>query len=323
MVVAAAKDGSFADGRKPFDVLKTFIAGGTAGCCAKTTVAPLDRVKILMQGHNKHYQHLGVLSSLRGVAVKEGFLGLYKGNLAQMIRIFPYAAIQFMSYEYFKKILQGVTHHVHPHVVNLMSGSLAGLSAVFATYPLDVVRARLAFQVTGEHIYFGVVDTFRTIGIKEGKKGFFKGIIPSLLGMAPYAGLSFYTFETLKAFCLSTFPKTLGRPCPKNTGGLVLFTPAKLLCGSLAGAVAQTLVYPLDVARRKIQLAAMLPEADKYHGKKWWSILYVVYRDHGIRKGLYRGLTINYLRVMPMTAVSFTVYETMKQLFGLDTGVTR
>ena len=49
----------------------------------------------------------------------------------------------------------------------------------------------------------------------------------------------------------------------------------------------------------------------------------MVYRDHGIRKGLYRGLTINYLRVMPMTAVSFTVYETMKQLFGLDTGVTR
>ena len=59
---------------------------------------------------------------------------------------------------------------------------------MFATYPLDVVRARLAFQVTGEHIYFGVIDTFRTIKIEEGRKGFFRGIIPSLLGMAPYAG---------------------------------------------------------------------------------------------------------------------------------------
>lgn len=49
----------------------------------------------------------------------------------------------------------------------------------------------------------------------------------------------------------------------------------------------------------------------------------MVYQDHGIRNGLFRGLTINYLRVMPMTAVSFTVYEMTKQLFGLDTGVTR
>lgn len=322
--MVVAKDNSVTEERKPYDALvKTFIAGGTAGCCAKTTVAPLDRVKILMQGHNQHYKHLGVVSSLRGVTEKEGFVGLYKGNLAQMLRIFPYAAIQFMTYEQYKKMLQSVTHHVHPHVVNLLSGSLAGLSAVFATYPLDVVRARLAFQVTGEHIYFGVIDTFRTIGIEEGRKGFFRGIIPSLLGMAPYAGLSFYTFETLKAFCLSTFPSTLGRPCPKNTGGLVLFTPAKLVCGGLAGAVAQTLVYPLDVIRRKIQLASMLPEPHKYHGKRWWTILKIVYQDHGIRNGLFRGLTINYLRVMPMTAVSFTVYETTKQLFGLDTGVTR
>ena len=70
---------------------------------------------------------------------------------------------------------------------------------MFATYPLDVVRARLAFQVTGEHIYFGVIDTFRTINIEEGTKGFFRGIIPSLLGMAPYAGkLEIFRFVCLE-----------------------------------------------------------------------------------------------------------------------------
>ena len=63
-------------------------------------------------------------------------------------------------------------------------------------------------------------------------------LLPSIL----ISGLSFYSFETLKAFCLSSFPNTLGRPCPKNTGGLVLITPAKLLCGGVAGAVAQSLV---------------------------------------------------------------------------------
>lgn len=51
--------------------------------------------------------------------------------------------------------------------------------------------------------------------------------------------------------------------------------------------------------------------------------MYVIYRDDGISKGLFRGLTINYVRVIPMVSVSFCVYETMKQLLGLDTGVDR
>jgi solute carrier family 25 protein 16 len=48
------------------------------------------------------------------------------------------------------------------------------------------------------------------------------------------------------------------------TGGLVLLMPAKLLCGGLAGAVAQSVSYPLDVTRRRMQLAMMNPETRKF-----------------------------------------------------------
>lgn len=44
----------------------------------------------------------------------------------------------------------------------------------------------------------------------------------------------------MKNFALEKFPDTLGKPCPQNTGGLVLIVPAKLMCGGLAGAAAQT-----------------------------------------------------------------------------------
>lgn len=105
---------------------------GVAGCCAKTTIAPLDRIKILLQAQNPHYKHLGknktwkankclflhicatwgklwsifagVWSTLKAVPKKEGFLGLYKGNGAMMVRIFPYGAIQFMSFDKYKKV---------------------------------------------------------------------------------------------------------------------------------------------------------------------------------------------------------------------------
>lgn len=74
--------------------------------CSKTTVAPLDRIKILLQAHSAHYKHLGVFSGLRQIVKKESFLALYKGNGAQMVRIFPYAAIQFTSFEIYKKVMK-------------------------------------------------------------------------------------------------------------------------------------------------------------------------------------------------------------------------
>lgn len=306
--------------------VKTFVSGGIAGCCAKSAVAPLDRVKILLQAHNQHYKHLGVFSTVKHVIKKEGYLGLYQGNGVQMMRIFPYAAIQFLAYEQFKKIAKNFQAlQNHSNLTKLLCGSCAGLSAVIITYPLDIIRARLAFQVKGEVIYNGIVDTVRSIRLHEGgTRGLYQGIVPSFLGMAPYAGLSFSSFEVLKNLALDTFPEYLGKPCPKAVGGLILIMPAKLICGGLAGAVAQTISYPLDVVRRRMQLYGMIHSPDEAVAmRSWWKVLLTVYRENGIRHGLYRGLSVNYLRIMPMVGISFTAYETTKQALGLDTGIDR
>lgn len=77
---------------------------GVAGMCSKTTVAPLDRIKILLQAHSNHYKHLGVFSGLRHIVRKESLWALYKGNSAQMVRIFPYAATQFTAFEFYKRV---------------------------------------------------------------------------------------------------------------------------------------------------------------------------------------------------------------------------
>ncbi|GAB5578422.1 mitochondrial coenzyme A transporter SLC25A42 isoform X1 [Prionailurus iriomotensis] len=248
--------------RRDFYWLRSFLAGGIAGCCAKTTVAPLDRVKVLLQAHNHHYKHLGVFSALRAVPQKEGYLGLYKGNGAMMIRIFPYGAIQFMAFEHYKTVITtklGVSGHVH----RLMAGSMAGMTAVICTYPLDMVRVRLAFQVKGEHTYTGIIHAFKTIYAKEGGfLGFYRGLMPTILGMAPYA------------------------------------------------------VYPFDVTRRRMQLGTVLPEFEKC--LTMWETMKYVYGHHGIRRGLYRGLSLNYIRCIPSQAVAFTTYELMKQFFHLN-----
>lgn len=296
--------------------LRSFVAGGVAGCCAKTTIAPLDRVKILLQAQSPHYKHLGVFSTLKAVPQKEGFLGLYKGNGAMMVRIFPYGAIQFMAFDNYKKLLSkqiGISGHIH----RLVAGSMAGMTAVICTYPLDVVRARLAFQVTGFHRYTGIANAFHTIYLKEGGvRGFYRGLTPTLIGMAPYAGFSFFTFGTLKSLGLKHFPELLGRPSSDNPDVLILKPQVNLLCGGVAGAVAQTISYPLDVARRRMQLGSALPDSDKCVSLK--KTLTYVYTEYGIKKGLYRGLSLNYIRCVPSQAVAFTTYEFMKQFLHLN-----
>lgn len=49
--------------------------------------------------------------------------------------------------------------------------------------------------------------------------------------------------------------------------------------------------------------------------------LKTIYKENGVVKGLYRGMSINYLRAIPMVAVSFSTYELMKQMLNLDTGM--
>ncbi|XP_059706829.1 solute carrier family 25 member 16 isoform X1 [Haemorhous mexicanus] len=315
--------------RRDFYWLRSFIAGGVAGCCAKTTTAPLDRVKILLQAHNHHYKHLGVFSTLCAVPKKEGYLGLYKGNGAMMIRIFPYGAIQFMAFDQYKKVIKkqlGISGHVH----RLMAGSMAvieskvakkntgeGITAVICTYPLDMVRVRLAFQVKGEHKYMGIIHAFKMIYTKEGGFiGFYRGLMPTVVGMAPYAGFSFFTFGTLKSIGLAQAPNLLGRPSLDNPDVLVLKTHVNLLCGGIAGAIAQTISYPLDVTRRRMQLGAVLPDSEKC--LTMVQTLKYVYQEHGVRRGLYRGLSLNYIRCIPSQAVAFTTYELMKQFLHLN-----
>lgn len=77
--------------------------------CSKTTVAPLDRLKILLQAHQPRYKSLKVPTGLAHIVKHESFLALYRGNGAQMVRIFPYAATQFTSFELYKKVSFSVT----------------------------------------------------------------------------------------------------------------------------------------------------------------------------------------------------------------------
>lgn len=286
---------------------------------AKTTTAPLERVKILFQVATIHYPFKGVVPTLRRIVEREGFRGLYKGNVSSLVRIFPYAATQFAAFDIFKAALTPKDAGISG-LANFLAGAGAGATAVAFTYPLDVTRARLAVQVEKRH-YTGLVHAIQNMWRHEGGlKALYRGLQPTMFGILPYAGINFFTYDTLKWY----YSKKLriaanGDPPPP------IPTTLRLAFGAVAGALGQTLTYPLDVVRRRMQIdGLMLEQTYSYKYLSTWHGLQTIAQKEGWRT-LFRGLHINYIKVVPLVSVSFTINDLMRRWMGLKTegGVER
>jgi len=280
--------------------LKHLFAGGVAGAVSRTSVSPLERLKILYQVQPaSQIRYKGIWDSLRTILKEEGIMGYFKGNGTNVIRIFPYSAVQFAAYEHFAETFADSTGSLNP-LSRLFAGSLAGLTSVTVTYPLDLVRTRLSVQSAEYMKYTGIANAFTLILKEEGFGAFFKGISATLMGVAPYVGLNFMCYETLKSFVKKNL-----QPDPS--------TVQLLTCGGIAGAVAQTITYPFDVLRRKMQMQGFNEHHPTY-GSTWQCVKYT-WKNQSVG-GFYKGLLPNYLKVVPSIAITFVVYEKVKKLIG-------
>ncbi|KAI2789508.1 Mitochondrial carrier protein LEU5 [Penicillium oxalicum] len=337
-------------------VLRSGLAGGLAGCAAKTVVAPLDRVKILFQASNPQFAKYagswaGLSAAIRDIKRSEGAQGLFKGHSATLLRIFPYAAIKFLAYEQFRAIVIP-TPDKETALRRLVSGSLAGITSVFFTYPLELVRVRLAFETKQtsrsslvdicRQIYHeraalpstgtvgktasATVATAETVAAtvnqavpRTGLANFYRGFGPTILGMLPYAGVSFLTHDTVGDWLRSpavaeytTIPAAESKP-KKGSRQPQLTASAELFSGAVAGVVSQTSSYPLEVIRRRMQVGGAVGGGQRLGildtGRKIWM-------ERGFR-GFWVGLTIGYIKVVPMAATAFFVYERLKWSLGI------
>jgi solute carrier family 25 phosphate transporter 23/24/25/41 len=237
-----------------WSVCKSLLAGGVAGGVSRTAVAPLERLKILQQvagSTTKAYK--GVLGGLSHILRTEGVLGMFKGNGANCVRIVPNSASKFLAYEFLEGFLIKRARESDENaqlgpVTRLIAGAGAGVFAMSATYPLDMVRGRLTVQVDGKGMkqYTGMMHATRVIVREEGARALYKGWLPSVIGVIPYVGLNFAVYGTLKDYAADF----QGLDSAKD-----LSVASGLACGGVAGAIGQTVAYPFDVCRRKLQVA--------------------------------------------------------------------
>ena len=271
------------------DALATLTAGGMAGVVSRSAVAPLERVKLLKQGMGREGSIGGLM---RDILRSEGVAGLWRGNFANCVRIFPSSALQFYCFSQFKPYF--VKDEAKPSPVALMqAGGLAGAVALLVTYPLDHVRALIACKPDK---YQRVAQSLGIL-LREGGfvGGWYRGIVPSLLGIVPYVGVDFAVYEVLKA--KSREPGTW---LPEIQSAVV----QKLLFGGLAGVCGQTAAFPIDTLRRRIQMGESTPK------QTMRSAAHDLFRAHGVL-GFYKGIGANYAKAVPSVAIGFVVFDTV------------
>jgi hypothetical protein len=475
------------------NAFKSFLAGGFSGALAKSVIAPLDRLKIIFQISHMEFHFKAVWRELARTVAQEGPRALFRGNLAQVLRVYPYSGVQLMTFDRYADLL---TRHrrkrnaatgggergggapsqaivvplsmraaapggplpaaagagaagsppvaPHPHhyrstsqkerltgAEKILAGAAAGATSVIATYPLDLMRARLAVQMeapppealpphlreallqcqqqqqptlpasgagaaastvagasasssvaagTGpgrpaaaaagqqqhhHHLripqvrsYSGMLHAFGEMYREQGIRSFYRGMAPTLLGILPYAGLAFFTFES----CKQAYADLHGGTEPGSLH--------KLAFGGLAGLVGQCCTYPLDIVRRRMQtegFSAIHAHHVSAHEEaaaaaagapgggasgsgavagRHSSVQAALWRVHGMLpaplasrmrpqpggmmdtagrilrregvRGLFKGLSLNFIKGPVAVGVSFTTFDLLKRSFDIE-----
>lgn len=290
---------------------QSFVSGGIAGVASRTITSPLDVVKILAQVGTKDTQQ-GFLKSFGNIYQHEGLRGFWKGNGIACVRLFPYNAVQFATFTKLKVILSDPnTGRIGP-LNSMLAGSVGGIAATVVTYPTDMVKTRLtvAHSDPSKSKYKGMVDAFRVIAKEEGWQAFYKGMSTSIIGVIPFAGGTFMSYEILD--------KAWNKPKEKMTA------MENFINGCLAASFAQTFSFPFDTIRKKLQAQSKTVSEDmrpdvEFNGMSDAFVQTV--KKHGVL-GLWKGTTANLAKVAPYAGIMFASFEFCKRVFLWQNGYT-
>ncbi|KAI0559920.1 mitochondrial ADP/ATP translocase [Gracilaria domingensis] len=253
---AAPKVLAAAPTEKEFNAKKFFAdlaAGGTAGGISKTIVAPIERVKLLLQTQDANPliksgeipRYTGIINCFTRVAREQGIGSFWRGNLANVIRYFPTQAFNFA----FKDTIKKQFPKYDPKkefgkfaMANIAAGGAAGACSLLIVYPLDFARTRLAADVGkgASREFTGLVDCLRKVTVRGGPLALYQGFGVSVQGIIVYRGAYFGLYDTAKGLLFED---------EKKANVFAKWAVAQAVT-SLSGLIS----YPFDTVRRRLMM---------------------------------------------------------------------
>lgn len=235
--------------------LKDLAAGGISGAISKTLVAPIERVKLLLQTQDSNpkimsgemARYKGISDCFSRVSAEQGVASFWRGNMANVVRYFPTQAFNFA----FKDTIKLLFPKYNPNTdfwkffaTNMASGGLAGAGSLLIVYPLDFARTRLAADVgTGKTRQFtGLIDCLSKVAKGSGPMALYQGFGVSVQGIIVYRGAYFGLYDTAKGVIF---------PDEKSASFL-----GKWMVAQVVTAASGVISYPFDTVRRRLMMQA-------------------------------------------------------------------
>ncbi|KAL2156644.1 hypothetical protein VTH82DRAFT_1389 [Thermothelomyces myriococcoides] len=300
------------NGKKPTTAATNLIAGGGAGMMEALVCHPLDTIKVRMQlsrrGRQPGMPKRGFIRTGVEIVRKETPLGLYKGLGAVLTGIIPKMAIRFTSFEWYKQLLSDK----HTGVLSGQSLFLAGLAAgvteaVAVVTPMEVVKIRLQAQ---HHSmadpldvpkYRNAAHALYTIVREEGAGALYRGVSLTALRQGSNQAANFTAYTYLKEWLYQWQPEYKGGNLPSYQTTII---------GLVSGAMGPLSNAPIDTIKTRLQ--KMKAEEGTTALQRITKIASDMFKQEGFH-AFYKGITPRIMRVAPGQAVTFTVYEFLKE----------
>ncbi|KAM3281838.1 putative mitochondrial adenine nucleotide transporter BTL3 [Capsicum chacoense] len=300
-------------GNAALNTTKHLWAGAVAAAVSRTFVAPLERLKLeyIVRGEQKH-----LLELIKMIAATQGIKGFWKGNFVNILRTAPFKAINFYSYEKYRDHLLKLTGNEEAtNLERFVAGAAAGITATVLCIPMDTIRTVMV--APGGEALGGLIGAFSHMIRTEGFFSLYKGLVPSIISMAPSGAVFYGVYDILKSAYLHS-PEGRKRLQNMKQGEdlnaldqLELGTARTLIYGAIAGACAEAATYPFEVVRRQLQMQVRATKMSALA-----TSLKIV--EQGGIPALYAGLTPSLLQVLPSAAISYFVYEFMKIVLKVE-----
>ncbi|KAL1528595.1 hypothetical protein AB1Y20_009935 [Prymnesium parvum] len=275
-----------------------FAASALAGAAGVTLLAPVEVIRISLMVNTDH----SLRDAMKALSSQGGW---FRGNTADTLAAALKVGVTMPAYAFFK---QALTHaarrngplqddHTTPRWATFAAGALAGAVATAVTFPLDVVRTRLAMACP---VDMNIATCMILISEEEGKRALYRGLSATLAGVLPFSSIKLATYDILRR----------GATAGVDDSSQSLSVAQSALFGALAGSVAATSCFPLEVIRRRQMMGG-------FAGLSTFAATSAIIKAEGVSV-LFNGVGLNIVKVAMSNSIGFAFYELAKDVLQVE-----
>ena len=277
------------------------------GLIISLVVQPFEVIRtssiMSMRNNSKGVNLSGTFQTIKQIFHLEGPRGFFRGGLLGVGKSTLGAGIFFTGLENVHGLTQDLRKikYIHSGFIDFLDAGLSKIVTTFLVNPITVLKTR--FEVVGINEYKSIKDAIKSIYMNEGAKGFYKGILATMIRDVPYSGIQYSSYK----WCYDMYSRFIDDSVnPQSKPGVVL------VISIISAAWAVMLTYPFDNLRVRIQCFDFVNHENNKVQLNMLNNVKNIWKEEG-NKGFYIGYIPRLMKKATSSALTWSLYEKFKK----------